>query len=173
MRAIRLTIPVILGFSLLVLAVLAAGNLRAAAPDKFYTMSAEQIGEQLDQYQGRRLMFIYASWCGYCRHALPQIMDIAREYKGAVVAVSVDEDPSALLTYLGNFPDVPFKVIIWDRASLMSDGLARFGIKDAEGIPFTALIDEYGYVKKQGVIEPSDSLHYLRGADKSDRKTEL
>ena len=142
-----------------------------AANTTFYTMSASQIGESLDAHKGRRLLFIYASWCGYCRQAMPKMIELAKQYPGAVVAVSVDQNPADLLSYLESFGELPFRAIVWDRAEKLSTGLARFGIEDAAGIPFTALIDEYGYVTSQGVIEPQDSAKYLaRGSRSSGHK---
>ena len=61
------------------------------------------------------------------------------------------------------YESLPFKPYVWDRSGIFARPLARFGIKPGNGIPFTALVDEYGYVHKQGVLDPSEVKEYLEG----------
>lgn len=140
---------------------------KADADKGYYLLSPERIAKVIDagREDGRRVLFVYTSWCPYCRLALPKIIEIEKKKKGSVIAISVDKDPETLRRYLqSNHGEVPFAPIVWDRdAGALDKALSRFGIKLGRGIPFTALLDEYGYVSKQGVIDPKVSADYVLG----------
>lgn len=135
---------------------------RAAAPT---SISGQQLAGILDQAKGERTaLFLYTSWCPYCRRALPELVKIAQEQPGRIVAVSLDKDDDTLMRYLNKtYESLPFAPYVWDRSDIFARPLARFGIKPGRGIPFTALLDEYGYVHEQGVLEPSAVKAYLDG----------
>ena len=136
---------------------------KASGPATYSMISASQIASILDEAKGQRtLVFLYTSWCPYCRKALPEIADIARDYPGRVVAVSLDKDADTLLRYVQkNYSDIPYTPYVWDRSDIFAKPLQRFGIKPGNGIPFIALLDEHGYVYKQGVLDPSEAKKYI------------
>lgn len=129
------------------------------------SVSGQQLAGILDQAKGERgALFLYTSWCPYCRRALPELVKIGRSHPGRIIAVSLDKDDATLMRYLNKtYESLPFKPYVWDRSGIFARPLARFGIKPGNGIPFTALVDEYGYVHKQGVLDPSEVKEYLEG----------
>lgn len=136
----------------------------------YYLLSPDKIARIIDagHKEGRRVVFLYASWCGYCRAALPEIIDIEKKRKGSVIAISLDKDPETFSRYIqSRHGDLPFPAIVWNREGSLHDTLARFGIKPGRGIPFTALLDDHGYVHKQGVIRPKDTAKYVLGSNKT------
>ncbi|MFP4313674.1 MAG: redoxin family protein [Alphaproteobacteria bacterium] len=143
---------------------LTAFSVQAEERKDYYMLSPDQIARFIDggRENGRRVVFIYASWCGYCRAALPEIMKIEEQQEGSVVAISIDKDPETFRRYIqSRHGELPFPAIVWNRKGSLHDALARFGIEPGRGIPFTALLDEYGYVHQQGVIRPADSARYI------------
>ena len=141
----------------------AAQGQGASAP---VSVSGTQLAGVLDQVKGQRAaLFLYTSWCPYCRRALPEIAKIAQSHPQRIVAVSLDKDDDTLMRYLNkNYEALPFTPYVWDRSDIFARPLERFGIKPGRGIPFTALLDEYGYVHKQGVLDPSEVAKYLDGS---------
>ncbi len=143
------------------------GALPSAGADvqSYKSLSADQISRVIDSVKGKRTaIFVYASWCPYCRGVMPKIIDIAEQHEGQVLAISLDKDPDTLMRYLQKTHGVvPFVPIVWDHSDIFAKPLARFGIKPGNGIPFTALLDEYGFVHKQGVLEPDVTAKYLAG----------
>lgn len=160
----RLKLTLLLAILLLVI-----GGARASNADMSsgaMELSASQIASVIDKAKGKRAaVFIYASWCPYCRKTMPDIIKIAQEHKGQVITIAVDQDNDTLKRYLDkNFgAELPFTPIRWDRSDILARPLARFGIKPGNGIPFTALLDEYGYVHKQGVLQSDVVRGYLSG----------
>ncbi len=111
------------------------------AADKYYYVSAEKIVEYVYSKPGKRVVLIYASWCPYCREKLPGLMDLERQKKGSVIAVSVDENPDTLMRYLGGFQSIPFHVFV--SKDIASGAVEKqFGAKARTGIPYVILLDE-------------------------------
>lgn len=132
---------------------------------QLYHIPASKIASVIDQAKGKRAaVVIYASWCPYCRKVMPQIAKTAKAHPGQVIAISVDKDADTLKRYLDkNFGQIAFLPIVWDQSDILAKGLSRFGIKPGRGIPFTALLDEYGFVHKQGVLDTQEVNTYLAG----------
>lgn len=143
-----------------------AADRTSAAPQKgAYQIPASRIASVIDQAKGKRsAVLIYASWCPYCRKVMPDMVKIAKDYPGQVIAISVDKEADTLKRYLDkNFGATPFPPIVWDQSDVLAKELSRFGIKPGRGIPFTAMLDEYGFVHQQGVLDPSAVRQYLAG----------
>lgn len=130
-----------------------------------YHIPAEKIASVIDKAKGKRAaVVIYASWCPYCRKVMPEMAKAAKAHEGQVIAISVDKDVDTFKRYLDkNFGQTAFLPIVWDQSDILAKGLSRFGIKPGRGIPFTALLDEYGFVHKQGVLDPKEVNAYLAG----------
>jgi thiol-disulfide isomerase/thioredoxin len=95
-------------------------------------------------YRGRVVFLtLWAQWCDVCKAELPSLDAFARASNGRfdVVAVSIDQDPNAALTYLSqHFPQGPGFDVLLDP-----DGRAEqlFG---TTAVPETFLIDPGGTV---------------------------
>lgn len=156
---------------LAVFIVFSVAGIRAYAADSpsYQSLSAAQIASVIDSGKGKRsVFFVYASWCPYCRATMPKIVDIAKAHPGQVITVSMDKEPDTLMRYLQkNFADIPFTPIVWNHSDIFVKPLERFGIAPGRAIPFTALLDEYGYVSKQGVLKPEEVSAFLAAGNKA------
>jgi thiol-disulfide isomerase/thioredoxin len=83
------------------------------------------------------LMIFWATWCPSCKQALPEMEGLAMSHgeKANVVAVSLDEDPAALVSYLEKNP-LQMPVFLGDQKLA-----ARFAI---EAIPTLVIFDKTG-----------------------------
>lgn len=124
----------------------------------------------LDQSGKRRVVFVYTSWCPYCRAAMPAMVALSQKQRGAVIALSVDKDPDKLERYLSQYTDQGFQSHIWDRTGDLAGALGRFGIRLNGGIPFSALLDESGQVVKQGNLEVEEITRYILGGRQGQQK---
>jgi len=145
--------------------------IKSDAAKDYYLASPEQIARIIDagSGQGRRVVFLYASWCGYCRAHLPEIIKIEKEKKGSVIAISLDKDPDTFARYIStrHGDDFPLVPIVWNREGDLHRALKRFGIEPTNAIPFSAWLDEQGYMKQQGVIKPAATKEYILGNKKA------
>lgn len=143
----------------------AVGESNIAQQKAAYLIPASKIASVIDQAKGKRsAVLIYASWCPYCRKMMPDMVKIAKAYPGQVIAISVDKEADTLKRYLDkSFGATPFPPIVWDQSDILAKELSRFGIKPGRGIPFTAMLDEYGFVHQQGVLDPETVQSYLAG----------
>lgn len=165
MRTLRFNILGLLVLFSLLFVIAGVTTSKAKAAEQYRLVSATQVAAALDQAKGQRtVFFLYTSWCPYCRKSLPEISEIAKDYPGRVIAVSLDKDPETLWRYLQKqYADVPFTPYVWNRRDIFAKPLERFGIQPGNGIPFTALVDAHGYVHKQGVLSPSVARAYIEG----------
>ena len=117
-----------------------AGNAKARKADAsdYQVLDSAGLDAWLKANTGKpTLMIFWATWCPACKQALPEMEGLAKSRgdKANIVAVSLDEDPGALHTYLGQHPmQMP--------AFLGKRELAeRFGI---ESIPTLVIFDKLG-----------------------------
>jgi len=99
----------------------------------------------ISDFRGRPVILnFWASWCVPCRHEIPSLASVHRKLspRGLVVlAVSVDEDRSALDRYLRD-DRPPFRILADPGRSVAS----RYGVS---GIPVSFLLDSEGRVAER------------------------
>jgi thiol-disulfide isomerase/thioredoxin len=92
---------------------------------------------------GKKLLFFWATWCGVCKVALPDL-EKARKRGIEVIAIT-DEDPKQLdaffSSYTGKFP--PLVAIDENRRAFLDYGVS--------GTPTFVLVDAQGRVARQSV----------------------
>lgn len=75
---------------------------RMAPPFTVRTLSGEQVS--LDGLAGKVVLIdFWATWCGPCREALPQIREIAQKFSGeplVVISISLDNDEAAWKSFV-------------------------------------------------------------------------
>lgn len=140
-------------------------SLQAHAADKakVYALSPERISEYIDRTEGqKRVLFIYTSWCVYCREKMPAIFDLEHSKKGSIIAVSVDENYNQYAQYAKTLTDAPFPLMYSKgRESALKTQLAKRNIKPWRGYPTFIFLDEHGNAVSQGSYRVEDIANYV------------
>jgi thiol-disulfide isomerase/thioredoxin len=134
-----------------------------AGVNKYYYVTPSEISQYITEKDGKRVVLIYASWCGYCRQAMPTMVEIAKQKKGKVIAISVDGNLESLLRYLDSMEAVPFPALVakQEYEGELASELQSIGIKLSGGIPFMALLREDGSIEAQGNLRAEDVREYM------------
>ena len=136
-------------FALLVFgsALLLAASCMAKDPSRAVLVLKDASGERvrLSDYRGKLVVLnFWATWCGPCRHEMPVLVEMEKEYssRGVVfVGASLDDErtsrqiPDFLANYRVKFP-------VWYGAT--GDDVARLGLGVAA--PDTAFLDPEGQI---------------------------
>ncbi len=119
------------------------------------------------------LLFIYTSWCPYCKKAYPKITALARKYAGNItpVALSMDTDEEALAAFLSSQEEPPFLLLIpreGEHQGVMEE-LTRLSPDYAGGVPYVMVLDREGqlFAEFQGITETSSLENSLKKLTKS------
>lgn len=92
------------------------------------------------------LIDFWASWCGICIHAMPEIKQIAEKYNDVlgVIGVSIDEKESAWKAAMQRNPDP------WAQYMTTDEGYRTISKKYqlGAGVPYYLLLDDKGCVLK-------------------------
>jgi peroxiredoxin len=125
-------------------AALTAPALRPPAPaGELMDISGSRIA--ISDFRGRPVILnFWASWCAPCRHEIPSLAAVHRRLSArglVILAVSVDEDRSALDRYLRE-DRPPFRILADPGRSVAS----RYGVS---GIPVSFLLDSEGRVAER------------------------
>jgi thiol-disulfide isomerase/thioredoxin len=119
-----------------------AAPLRIGAPAPTLPGSVKSARtEQLPDLQSRaHLRVFWATWCGFCKAALPEVMAFA-EARGLPVLAITDEDEATVSKFLAARTQPFFELIGLDsfRQAFISHGIT--------GTPTTVLVDESGIVR--------------------------
>lgn len=110
-------------------------------------VDAKQLDRIISQSSGKgTVLFVYTSWCGYCKKQFPIIEELMNEYGDKIqfIALSMDRDKLALADFLSQrkLPSGFVRYIF--SGGLLSELLHSHGITYSGGIPFIALIDTQG-----------------------------
>ena len=115
----------------------------AFAPLEFTSLSGEQVN--LANLKGKVVLIdFWASWCGPCRRAMPDLVETYKQYhdKGfEIIGINLDKDKSQLEKYMqemGITWQQYFDGLVWNNKIAR-----RFGIR---GIPHIVLVDKNGVV---------------------------
>lgn len=101
---------------------------------------ADDAPHRLSQLKGRVVVLnLWATWCGPCRHELPALSEIARDYaaRGLVVVTLSTEDRERLQAFATKHPLATLNVYA-----------AHAGWLDVPGRPLTLVIDREGVVRE-------------------------
>jgi thiol-disulfide isomerase/thioredoxin len=91
-----------------------------------------------------RLLFFWATWCTFCKHAVPELLALERERGIPVVAIT-DESPGVLEEFFGRWVDPFPKTLAIDPDRRVNEGF------QIDGYPTFVLVDENGRVQMRSV----------------------
>jgi thiol-disulfide isomerase/thioredoxin len=137
-------------------------NQSYSAESKYYALTPQEIIDYAKQVEGRKAIFIYASWCPHCRRALPKIVEIQREYPGSIMPISVDRKPKKLAAYLSEYRDLPFYPVLLKSPD-------PYGLEKAlrvpyrTGVPHYILLDEKNRVVKSANLHTEEIARFIAG----------
>jgi len=91
-----------------------------------------------DLMKGAHLLYYWATWCGPCKQALPELIDFSRETNTPVIAIT-DEEPEALESFFKKFGNPFVKNVVRDelRGSFIAHAVSAtptFVLVDSEGL---------------------------------------
>jgi thiol-disulfide isomerase/thioredoxin len=133
-----------------------------------------QVAPMLADSQGRRtLLYIYASWCGYCKQMMPGLLQVLDQPEFAGYQrrfLSLDQHPRQLATYLasarmgGQF--IPYQLEPGTSADFQNMLRGRGG-EFTGSIPYMALFDARGSLIAQykGGLSPRALPNFLRAPE--------
>jgi thiol-disulfide isomerase/thioredoxin len=107
--------------------------------------SLQPVGSELPQLTGRdHLLFFWATWCGPCKRAVPEVLAFAEASGVPALAIS-DEDFETVAKFLEGREEKFFERVAVDslRKSFISYGVS--------GTPTILLVDELGVIQSRQV----------------------
>lgn len=126
-------------------------EVRDFAARQLVPMDGEQFRRVLATAQGRpTLMFVYASWCPWCKKQFPMLDALRMRFddsKLQVAYVSIDDDAYALSRFLmEEFPEKPFTPYhaAPDMKGDFYGTLADKGFSHSGSVPYLVLLDRDG-----------------------------
>ncbi|HEV7670304.1 MAG TPA: TlpA disulfide reductase family protein [Thermoanaerobaculia bacterium] len=116
------------------------GTPHPAPPLQFRTLDGKEIGPK--DFAGKVVLVdFWATWCGYCARARPEVEAITRSHSSepfARISISADSNEQVLRSFLAEHP--PMSHQVWDGGGQLS---ALFNV---QSLPTHVLIDPSGQV---------------------------
>ncbi|HET6206288.1 MAG TPA: TlpA disulfide reductase family protein [Terracidiphilus sp.] len=142
--------------------ILVSGCNRGAKPSKIgktapdFKVSDGSNSIQLADYRGKVVLLnFWASWCGPCIQETPALVELHHEHPElAILAVSIDEDPSAYQRFLNRF-HVDLKTVRDPDQKVAK-------LYGTDGWPETYIIDRKGIIRRKIVGDPDWSNPEIR-----------
>lgn len=132
-------------------------------------MPAGQLSQLVEQQGKPSLVLLYASWCGYCQHQIPILMDLSKRYGNQIsfFYVSIDKSKTALSDYLlnGKHDFTAYHMPSAEFGAYQAF-FGQYGGNFEGGIPYMAafnakgemVLEMPGMVAKEGLSEALDAL---------------
>jgi len=90
-----------------------------------------------------RIIFLYASWCPYCKKQINGFKLFHKEYPMTnMIAVSTDKNSDDFVQYIASKNGVPFEPYIYQGGSELADYLKEQSSSFNGGIPYFAIFEK-------------------------------
>lgn len=129
----------------------ASPEVKAFAENRLVPMDTYEYGQVMAQANGRpTLMFVYASWCPWCKKQFPMLDALQARFNDKelqMVYVSIDKNPYELTRFLmDTYPQQPFTPYHANSRVIgeFYDALAQKGFTHTGSIPYLVLTDKNG-----------------------------
>lgn len=133
----------------------ASPEVRLIAEEKIVELNGENIGRMIESRKGKpQLIFVYASWCPYCKRQFSTINRLHSTYQDTVAIdyISVDDDKYALADFLQRYyadlPFTPYHSALDNREAFIA-ALQQRGMKISGAIPYMAVLDNEGKLVRE------------------------
>jgi len=108
------------------------------------TLAGDEVN--LRQLEGQKVVVVnfWATWCGPCRHEIPDFNEVYSRYRDRgveVLGISVDESPETVVPDFLKDNPMTYPVLMGS-----SDLIFRYGVR---GLPTTFIIDRAGKITKK------------------------
>lgn len=120
-----------------------------ALMQEMITVSPAEVKARLESSTKPTLLFIYASWCGYCRQIMPELMEMEKAGKFAhlnLFFLSIDSERRKPAIYLvhSNYAKrfTPYIIKEWQGGSVLGNALQALGSSYDGAIPYIALFNK-------------------------------
>ncbi len=146
----------------------ATGGPELSEPAPFTALTWEQLEAEVAG-DTPTLVVVFTSWCPFCKKLMPEITSLANEQKEKLnlVAISIDEDPNAIRSFISTLPSLPpFPVYVHasdNERSLVQAFLYKNKINFTGGIPFMAIFHQGKAVQQIGGFVEKSVLTQMLG----------
>jgi len=108
------------------------------------TLAGDEVN--LRRLEGQKVVVVnfWATWCGPCRHEIPDFNDVYSRYRGRGVeflGIAVDESPKTVVPEFLQEHPISYPVLLGSP-----DLTFRYGVR---GLPTTFIIDRAGKISKR------------------------
>lgn len=134
---------VVVGLAVVAMALGTAQAKELKAGDTFPDIAAAGLEGAAPDLKGKvYLVDFWASWCGPCKKAFPELIKLQKKYESrgfTVVGVSIDEDKSDMDKFLKKNP-VPFSILRDSEGKKLGEKV------DVQGVPTSFIVGGDGKV---------------------------
>jgi len=124
-----------------------------AAAKKVVTIRASEVAAMLRNNQNKpTLVYVYASWCGFCRQVMPSLINLARNQQLGdlnLLFLSIDNRHLKLATYLAQYDyqnDFTPYMVKGSAVNSLENVLSATGATYRGAIPYMAVVSPTGRV---------------------------
>ena len=138
----------------------------AETTKKYGVGNVAQVMKYIGEAPGTKLVFVFTSWCPFCREKFPDVMALEEVKKGSVIALSIDRDSSKLSRYLNGYKNLPVRSILVKQSyggELREALSTTYNVKNGDGIPFMVVIDGNNNVLLQGNFPVEEAANLILG----------
>lgn len=116
----------------------------ASLPAGLQSVNATELSTEIREIQdGHAILFLYTSWCPYCKKQIEAMHEISQQRPEIrILSISLDDDPQALHAFLQKRPHLKFESRIFTGPGDIRQIISAAGGQYDGGIPYNGIITE-------------------------------